>query len=142
MTEETGCGLLLDVNNVYVSGFNNDFDPAFYINQLPHDRIVQMHIAGHQHCGEYIIDTHDRKVVPDVWHLYNLAWKLTGGVATLLEWDSNIPDFEEYHTELLKARQYMQHLPGKPEPDIDSVYQDAVVSNPVDFLINDIQWAS
>lgn len=142
MTEETGCGLLLDVNNVYVSGFNNDFDPAFYINQLPHDRIVQMHIAGHQHCGEYIIDTHDRKVVPDVWQLYNLAWKLTGGVATLLEWDSNIPDFEEYHTELLKARQYMQHLPGKPEPDIDSVYKDAVVSNPVDFLINDIQWAS
>ena len=55
MSEETDCGLLLDVNNVYVSGFNNDFDPVTYIENLPHDRIVQMHLAGHQHCGDHII---------------------------------------------------------------------------------------
>ncbi|MBV1923951.1 MAG: DUF692 domain-containing protein, partial [Flavobacteriaceae bacterium] len=87
MTQETNCGLLLDVNNVYVSGFNNDFDPITYIENLPHDRIVQMHLAGHQHCGDYIIDTHDREVTNHVWELFRIAWKKTGGVASLLEWD-------------------------------------------------------
>ncbi len=140
MTEETGCGLLLDVNNVYVSGFNNDFDPVHYIDQLPHDKIVQMHIAGHQHCGTHIIDTHDRNVVQDVWKLFAQAWQLTGGVATLLEWDSNIPDFEAYQAELLKAKQYMSSLPlvadepEKPDQNIEAV------SNPVDFLVSDFKW--
>lgn len=107
MAEETGCGLLLDVNNVYVSAYNNDFDPEAYIRDLPHDRIVQMHLAGHQHCGDYIIDTHDREVDSPVWKLFQLAYRLTGGTSVLLEWDGNIPDFETYHAELLKARQYM-----------------------------------
>ncbi len=138
MTEETGCGLLLDVNNVYVSGFNNDFDPVHYIHQLPHDRIVQMHIAGHQHCGNYIIDTHDRKVVQDVWKLFNSAWQLTGGVATLLEWDSQIPEFEEYHAELLKAKKYMNTLSTFKDEETAPLYNEAVVSNPVDFLVSDI----
>ena len=77
MTEETGCRLLLDVNNVYVSAFNNDFDAAHYIRQIPHESVVQMHLAGHQHCGDYIIDTHDRHVSQDVWELFTLAWQLT-----------------------------------------------------------------
>ena len=140
MTEETGCGLLLDVNNVYVSGYNNDFDAEHYIRQLPHDRIVQMHIAGHQNCGDYIIDTHDRQVIQNVWKLYNLAWKLTGGVATLLEWDSNIPEFEEYHAELMKSKQYMDSFTLTNEADVESSPAMAEVSNPVDFLVNDIQW--
>ena len=138
MTEETGCGLLLDVNNVFVSSFNNDFDPILYIHQLPHDRIVQMHIAGHQHCGDYIIDTHDRKVVQDVWKLFALAWKMTGGVATLLEWDSNIPDFEGYHAELLKAKQYMQSIPLYGDDAEEPEYAEAAVSNPVDFLVSNV----
>jgi len=139
MTEETGCGLLLDVNNVYVSGFNNDFDPVHYIQQLPHERIVQMHIAGHQHCGDYIIDTHDRKVVRDVWRLFRLAWQLTGGVATLLEWDNHIPEFEEYHAELLKARGFMHSLDDDAgADDNEPVSQKAAVSNPVDFIVNDL----
>jgi hypothetical protein len=138
MTEETGCGLLLDVNNVYVSGFNNDFDPMHYIQQLPHSSIVQMHIAGHQHCGNYIIDTHDRKVVQDVWKLFSLAWQLTGGVATLLEWDSQIPEFEEYHAELLKAKQYMNKLSIFDDVDEKLVYAEVAVSNPVDFLVGDV----
>jgi len=138
MTEETGCGLLLDVNNVYVSGFNNDFDPVHYINQLPYDRIVQMHIAGHQHCGDYIIDTHDRKVVNDVWKLFTLAWQLTGGVATLLEWDSNIPEFEEYHAELLKAKQFMSSIGSGEYLTEQGEQLEAAVSNPVDFLVNNV----
>lgn len=140
MAEETGCGLLLDVNNVYVSAFNNDFDPVHYIKQLPHDRIVQMHIAGHQHCGDYIIDTHDRNVVEDVWELFSLAWQLTGGVATLLEWDSNIPDFNAYHTELLKAKQFMS---GKEQQNSTTAQINPghfAVSNPVGFLVNEIKF--
>lgn len=140
MTEETGCGLLLDVNNVYVSGFNNDFDPVHYINQLPHDSIVQMHIAGHQHCGTHIIDTHDRQVEQDVWKLFTQAWKLTGGVATLLEWDSNIPDFEAYHAELLKAKQHMNAVFDTNYSTETLAYDMEAVSNPVEFLVNDIKW--
>ena len=138
MTEETGCGLLLDVNNVYVSGFNNDFDPEHYIRQLPHDRIVQLHIAGHQHCGAYIIDTHDRKVTGDVWRLFNLAWELTGGVATLLEWDNHIPDFEDYHAELLRAKEHMKMLPASTGSREINQKERIRVSNPVDFMMSDM----
>lgn len=140
MAEETGCGLLLDVNNVYVSSFNNDFDPVQYIEQLPHDRIVQMHIAGHQHCGDYIIDTHDRNVVDEVWALFSLAWKLSGGVATLLEWDGNIPDFETYHAELLKAKQYMDGNPHFTKKELQLDVDNVVVSNPVDFLVTEVKF--
>jgi uncharacterized protein (UPF0276 family) len=138
MTEETGCLLLLDVNNVYVSGFNNDFDPAHYIRQIPHERVVQMHLAGHQHCGDYIIDTHDRNVTQEVWELFTLAWQLTGGAATLLEWDSNIPDFEDYRAELLKAKDYMSAFAARPREE-QAEHHVALVSNPVDFLVADMQ---
>jgi len=139
MTEETGCFLLLDINNVYVSGFNNDFDAAHYIRRIPHERVVQMHLAGHKHCGDYIIDTHDRNVKPEVWELFTLAWKLTGGAATLLEWDTNIPDFEDYHAELLKAKMFMNAFSLQTE-EKQPEYQRAVVSNPVDFLVADMQY--
>ena len=139
MTEETGCFLLLDVNNVYVSSFNNDFDPAHYIQKIPHDRVVQMHLAGHQHCGDYIIDTHDRRVTSDVWKLFTLAWQLTGGAATLLEWDTSIPDFEDYHAELLKAKDFMNAFSNGEAQADQTEYKSAFVSNPVDFLVADKQ---
>jgi uncharacterized protein (UPF0276 family) len=123
-----------------VSGFNNDFDPVHYIHQLPHDRIVQMHIAGHQHCGTHIIDTHDRQVAKDVWNLFNLAWQLTGGVATLLEWDGNIPEFDVYHDELLKAKQHMSSVFDGGVSAEGQGYDEEAVSNPVNFLVNDIKW--
>lgn len=65
---------------------------------LPSDRIVQIHIAGPTDCGDYLIDTHDHPVPTEVWRLYNLAQELTGGVATLLEWDANIPDYPDLLT--------------------------------------------
>jgi uncharacterized protein (UPF0276 family) len=139
MTEETGCLLLLDVNNVYVSGFNNDFDPAHYIRELPHERILQIHLAGHQHCGDYIIDTHDRNVTGDVWELFTLAWQLTGGAATLLEWDSNIPEFEDYRAELLKAKDFMKAFNRQPRRERVE-HEGVQVSNPVDFLVADMQY--
>jgi uncharacterized protein len=133
MAEETGCGLLLDVNNVYVSSYNNDFDPVLYIHQLPHDRIVQMHIAGHQHYEKYVIDAHERNATQDVWKLFSLAWKMTGGVATLLETDSNIPDFEAYHDELLKAKQYMKNIACCTEYAEIQEFSEVIMSNQVDF---------
>jgi uncharacterized protein (UPF0276 family) len=107
MTEETGCGLLVDVNNIYVSCVNHDLDPVEFLRSLPHDRVVQFHLAGHTNCKTHLIDTHDGPVIDPVWDLYRLAHDLTGGVSTLLEWDAKIPDFPVLHAEVLKARQYL-----------------------------------
>jgi hypothetical protein len=107
MAEEADCGLLLDVNNVYVSAVNHDFDPAEYLRSIPHERVVQFHLAGHTNCGTHLIDTHDNHVIDPVWSLYRLAHELTGGAATLLEWDANIPPFPVVHAEVLKARRYV-----------------------------------
>lgn len=107
MAEEAGCGLLLDVNNVYVSSVNHDFDPEEFIRSVPHRRVVQFHLAGHTNCRTHLIDTHDDHVVDPVWELYRLAHQLTGGVATLLEWDAKIPPFPVLHAEVLKAKQYI-----------------------------------
>ena len=107
MAEEADCGLLLDVNNVYVSSVNHDFDPLEYVERVPHRRIVQCHLAGHTNLRTHLIDTHDHHVVDPVWELYRRLHELTGGVATLLEWDANIPPFPVVHAEVLKARRFM-----------------------------------
>lgn len=133
MTEETGCGLLLDVNNVYVSSFNNDFDPIKYIEGIPHDKIVQMHLAGHQNCGNYIIDTHDREVNTQVWKLFQLAHQLANEAAILLEWDGNIPSFEVYHSELLKSKQYMDAAFVGAENEVRFMDKEQV-SNPLNLF--------
>jgi len=104
LCEETGCGLLLDVNNVYVSAYNHDFDAEAYLRELPPRHIVQIHLAGPTDCGDYLIDTHDQPVPSAVWKLYALAQQLTGGVSSLLEWDANIPPYPELLAELNKAR--------------------------------------
>ncbi|QDU61509.1 hypothetical protein Pan216_23700 [Planctomycetes bacterium Pan216] len=108
MTDETDCGLLLDVNNVYVSSVNHDFDPNEYLDGIPFDRVVQCHLAGHTNCQTHLIDTHDNHVVHPVWELYRRAHASTGGISTLLEWDANIPEFPVVHAEVLKARRYMR----------------------------------
>lgn len=136
LTEETGCGLLLDVNNVYVSSYNNDLDAEEYIRTLPAESVVQMHIAGHQNCGTHIVDTHDGPVVPGVWQLFALAWKLTGGAPVLLEWDARIPDFEECHAEVLKAKEFMGGFEGLITEEESVAGED--VSNPVDFMLTEL----
>ena len=105
MAEEADCGLLLDVANVRVSSVNHDFDPVEYLRALPHERIVQMHLAGHEEMGTHIVDTHDRPVCDATWELYRIAYELTGGVSTLIEWDDKLPPFPEVHAEVLKARE-------------------------------------
>jgi len=132
LAQRTGCGLLLDVNNVFVSGHNHGFDPETYIRALPHHHIVQMHLAGPTQCGNLLVDTHDHPVPSKVWELYSLAQNLTGGVSTLLEWDANIPDYPELVAELFKAREVLKgHLPQTP---VQSTVSPAI-SNPVHFQL-------
>jgi uncharacterized protein (UPF0276 family) len=137
LAKATGCGLLLDVNNVYVSGYNHGFDPEHYIRSLPPASIVQIHLAGPTDCGQYLVDTHDQPVPTPVWHLYKLAQELTGGVSTLLEWDANIPAFPELVAELRKAEDALQGI--IPDVPVRKPYASDVVSNPVDFqlVLND-----
>jgi uncharacterized protein len=106
LMEEADCGMLLDVNNVYVSSFNHGFDPIAYLDAVPPERVVQYHLAGHTNKGTHIIDTHNDYVIDEVWKLYDHSVRRTGNVATLLEWDADIPAFEVVHAEALKARAY------------------------------------
>jgi len=104
LTDATGCGLLLDVNNVFVSATNHDFDPVEFIERVPADRVVQFHLAGHTDCGTHRIDTHDGPVIDPVWELYRLARSRSPQAATLLEWDARIPPFAVLEAEIAKAR--------------------------------------
>jgi uncharacterized protein (UPF0276 family) len=85
------CGLLLDVNNIYVSAFNHDYEPLQFLQAVPHERVLQIHVAGHTHFGTHIIDTHVGPTPPPVLELYREAIRLCGPVSTLLEWDEDIP---------------------------------------------------
>jgi uncharacterized protein len=104
VVEEADCGILLDVNNIYVSSYNHGFDPRAYVDAVPHERIVQYHLAGHTNHGKYILDTHSDHVIDPVWDLYRRACEHTGPVSTLVEWDDDIPDFDTLAAEAEKAR--------------------------------------
>ncbi|HTA91829.1 MAG TPA: DUF692 domain-containing protein [Polyangiaceae bacterium] len=104
IAERADIGLLLDVNNVYVSAYNHGFDPFEFIEQVPHERVVQIHLAGHTNLGAYIIDTHRGSVIDPVWDLYRRTIELTGSVSTLIEWDDEIPSFDVLMAETEKAR--------------------------------------
>jgi len=106
MADEADCGLLLDVANVRAAAVNHNFDAAHYLRALPPERIVQIHLAGHDDQGTHIIDTHDREVPDAVWELYRLAVQLTEGVSTLIEWDDRLPPFPTVHAEARKARDF------------------------------------
>ena len=106
LMEAADCGMLLDVNNVYVSSFNHGFDPKRYIDAIDPSRVVQYHLAGHTNKGTHIVDTHNDYVIDPVWELYRRSVARTGRVATLLEWDADIPSFEVVHGEAQKARAF------------------------------------
>jgi uncharacterized protein (UPF0276 family) len=108
MAEEADCGLLLDVNNVYVSSFNHGFDPEAYVRAIPPGRVAYVHVAGHTNHGTHLLDTHVGPVIDPVWKLYGLAQRLSGGRSTLLEWDEEIPAFPIVHREVLKARKHLE----------------------------------
>jgi uncharacterized protein (UPF0276 family) len=141
MAGDADCGLLLDVNNVYVSSVNHDFDPVEYLRGVPHERVVQFHLAGHTDCGTHRIDTHDHPVIDAVWELYRIAWQLTGGASTLLEWDANIPPFPVVHAEVLKAR---AHVAGEAVRSVPPPPRDAGpvgLPHPQSFLFPEVREA-
>ncbi len=107
VVEDADCGILLDVNNIYVSSRNHSFDPFEYLNSVSPERVAQIHIAGHTKYRKYVLDTHDHPVIDPVWALYARAIEMVGPTATLLEWDDRIPSFNEVHREALKARRYL-----------------------------------
>ena len=104
MSRRTGCGLLLDVNNVYVSSRNHGLDAHAFLRGLPADRVRQIHLAGHTEVTDLLIDTHDQPVCDDVWSLYAEAMSLLGPVASMIERDDAIPPLAELLDELAIAR--------------------------------------
>ncbi|HQU15883.1 MAG: hypothetical protein B7Z66_06265 [Chromatiales bacterium 21-64-14] len=104
VAQRADCRILLDINNIYVSAFNHDFDPLAYLDAVPKERVWQFHLAGHTHHGDYIVDTHDHPVIDPVWELYQHAVRRFGPVSTMIERDDNIPPLEELVAELERAR--------------------------------------
>jgi uncharacterized protein (UPF0276 family) len=102
--------MMLDVNNIYVSSRNQGFDPNDYLSNLPLERVVQIHLAGHRDMGPYILDTHDHPVSDEVWKIYAEVYPKTKGVSTLLEWDDHFLPFEETWKEALKAKAFQRQI--------------------------------
>jgi uncharacterized protein (UPF0276 family) len=104
VAERANIGLLFDVNNVFVTAYNHGLDPVEFVRKVPHERIVQIHLAGHTNLGTHIIDTHDGHVIDPVWDLYRLTIERTGPVSTLIEWDDQIPEVEVLLAEAERAK--------------------------------------
>ena len=102
------CLILLDVNNIYVSAVNHEFDPLTYLDAIPAERVQQIHLAGHENHGDYLIDTHDHPVSDPVWELYGHAVRRFGAVSTMIERDDHIPPLAELVAELAQARALSQ----------------------------------
>jgi uncharacterized protein (UPF0276 family) len=109
VADESDCLILLDVNNVYVNSVNNAFDAKDYLAGISPQRVQQIHLAGHQNCGDYLIDTHDEPVQDPVWELYRHAITRFGAVSTMIERDDNIPLLPELLAELATARSVASH---------------------------------
>ena len=104
VARRSGCGILLDLNNLYVNSFNHGFDPMDYLRAVPGELVGQFHLAGHTDMGKFLFDTHSAHVIDPVWKLYEEALRLWGPVSTLIEWDEAIPSFEVLAEEAEKAR--------------------------------------
>lgn len=114
IAERSGCGLLLDVNNVFVSATNQGYDPVEYIDAFPLDHVGELHLGGHEEDADEVgapllIDTHSRAVVPDVWQLYAHTIARGGPRPTLIEWDNDVPDWAVLEAELARADQVLTH---------------------------------
>jgi len=110
--QRADCGLLLDVNNIYVSSRNHGFDAMEYLTSVPVDRVGQFHLAGYSDKGTHLIDTHDHPVSDPVWELYAQALKRFGDVPTLIEWDDDIPEFSRLAEEAARAESIREEILG------------------------------
>jgi len=114
------CGILLDVNNVFVSAYNHGFDADAYLAAIPAERVFQIHLAGHSEADGLLIDTHDHAVRTEVWALYERALRRTGPVSTLIEWDDRIPELAELAAEAARARAILARACGEETSDEQS----------------------
>ncbi|MDT3308827.1 MNIO family bufferin maturase [Shewanella vaxholmensis] len=116
VAETADCLILLDINNIYVSARNHNFNPLDYLNKINPKRVQQFHLAGHSDYGDYVIDTHDHDVPSSVWDLYCAALKRFGGISTMIERDANIPEFSALEAELTIARNITRDTLGEAHP--------------------------
>ena len=112
------CLILLDVNNIYVSSVNHEFDPLEYLNAIPPERVQQIHLAGHEDHGDYLVDTHDHPVRREVWDLYAEALRRCGPVSTMIERDDHIPPLGELCVELAEARELGARVLAGTQPPL------------------------
>jgi uncharacterized protein len=104
LSRRADCSILLDVNNIYVSARNHGFDPKRYVDAIPAERVVQIHLAGHSDLGTHLLDTHDARVVDAVWALYRYTLARLGSVPTSIEWDGDVPPLEDLEAEVRIVR--------------------------------------
>jgi uncharacterized protein (UPF0276 family) len=119
IVNRTGCKVLLDVNNIFVSSHNHGFDPYAFLNAIPQSAVAQMHIAGHTERGNYLFDTHNRPVRTEVWELFRSAVHKFPNAPVLLEWDDDYPPFSELLAELQRARDAAQDARSRWEAHRD-----------------------
>jgi len=117
IAERADCGILLDINNIFVSAFNHRFDARTYIDAIPRERVIQFHLAGHSDHGAYLLDTHDHPVRDEVWDLYAHAVRRFGATSALVEWDDNIPEFDVLMATANKARAIHEKITGETPRD-------------------------
>lgn len=113
VVEKANIYMMLDVNNIYVSSRNHGFNPKDYYSNIPMERVLQIHLAGHSDHGDYVLDTHDNYVRDEVWAIYAEVYPKTRGVSTLLEWDDNFLSFQATWEEALKAKKFQQKIVDK-----------------------------
>jgi uncharacterized protein (UPF0276 family) len=106
VVEKAGIFMMLDVNNIYVSSRNHHFDPENYYENIPLEKVIQIHLAGHTDHGDYVLDTHDDFVCDKVWEMYGKIVSKIGPISTLLEWDDHFISFEDTWKEALKAKKF------------------------------------
>jgi hypothetical protein len=116
IARRAGCGILLDVNNIYVSGKNHGFEPRDYLAGVPIEAVWQFHLAGHSDKGTFLLDTHDHPIIDPVWDLYRAALERFGEVSTLIEWDDHIPPFERLEAEAERARAIYHQVRDREAP--------------------------
>ncbi len=113
IVEKADIYMMLDVNNIYVSSRNHGFNPKDYYTNVPLERVLQIHLAGHTDYGDYVLDTHDHHVKDEVWQIYAEVYPKTCGVSTLLEWDDNFISFQETWNEAKKAKKFQENIEKK-----------------------------
>ncbi len=128
VAEEADCGILLDINNIFVNAFNHKFSAEEYLDAIPVERVVQYHLAGHSDHGTHLLDTHDHPVREEVWALYARAVRRFGAVSTLIEWDDNIPEFAVLAETARRAREIHESVFAAPPNDEPSSQASAAAA--------------